>query len=281
MDNPPVWHTCAICGRWRNTNPVCGICRASRGFGELARDSRVQGHNIQSVVGILDRTLGEIHGLLTLQPVSTPPSILPSPGGPPAKAGGSPDPSSGATPAAAGAVPGLVYSAAFKPSEHFRASSPVTAGGKPETELGGPKQVRKREASASIRQVPVKVEEEDAQNARYARGARLGLGGHRGVEAGAPSDSLICAGGRPAFGPDLRPPLPRRGGSSASFQGRGPPANPYPGWTGESQKKKKKQKNKGLKHRQRGEQRKAERLARETGANQVLPTGDTDESSED
>ena len=59
-------------------------------------------------------------------------------------------------------------------------------------------------------------------------------------------DSVICAGGRPAFGPDLRPPLPRRGRSSSSFQGRWPPANPYPGWTGESQKKKKKKKNKGL-----------------------------------
>ena len=55
MDNPPVWHTCAICARWRNINPVCGFFRASRGFGELARDPRVQGHDIQSVVGILDR----------------------------------------------------------------------------------------------------------------------------------------------------------------------------------------------------------------------------------
>ena len=55
MDNPPVWHTCAICARWRNINPVRGFFRASRGFGELARDPRVQGHDIQSVVGILDR----------------------------------------------------------------------------------------------------------------------------------------------------------------------------------------------------------------------------------
>ena len=75
MSGPAPLHVCAVCGRWRNINPVCGLCRAARAFGSIAFDPRLTEAGVLPILDILDRTVGEVYGLLATQPAPLPPSI--------------------------------------------------------------------------------------------------------------------------------------------------------------------------------------------------------------
>ena len=60
MSGPAPLHVCAVCGRWRNINPVCGLCRAARAFGSIAFDPRLTEAGVLPILDILDRTVGEV-----------------------------------------------------------------------------------------------------------------------------------------------------------------------------------------------------------------------------
>ena len=218
MSGPAPLHVCAVCGRWRNINPVCGLCRAARAFGSIAFDPRLTEAGVLPILDILDRTVGEVYGLLATQPVPLPPSIS---GAAPDLPGEAPVPA-GAAPASAGVAPAVSIPGRAAAKSSAKAPSPVSAGG-----------------------------------------------------GGLPASSGSLARASAPFEDD-RPPLPRR--FPVTREAPNPPAPVPPRAEGQRPRKKK---NKGKKWRERGEERKAARLAREAAAAYQPPTGDTDESESD
>ena len=66
MSAPPVG--CSDCGCWYSTSgsPVCGICRVSRAVHSLPADPRLNSENYDLVHSILERSLGEVNGWLSV-----------------------------------------------------------------------------------------------------------------------------------------------------------------------------------------------------------------------
>ena len=65
---------CSDCGRWYSTSgsPICGICRVSRAVHLLPADPRLNSENYDLVHSILERSLGEVNGWLSV-PLGAPP----------------------------------------------------------------------------------------------------------------------------------------------------------------------------------------------------------------
>ena len=67
---------CSDCGRWYSTSgsPICGICRVSRAVHSPPADPRLNSENYDLVHSILERSLGEVNGRLSV-PLGAPPGI--------------------------------------------------------------------------------------------------------------------------------------------------------------------------------------------------------------
>ena len=125
MSGPDPLHVCAVCGRWRNINPVCGLCRAARAFGSIAFDSRLTEAGVLPILDILDRTVGEVYGLLATQPVPLPPS---NSGAAPDLRGEAPVSAVGSAPASAGVAPAVSVLGRAAAKSSAKAPSPGSAG---------------------------------------------------------------------------------------------------------------------------------------------------------
>ena len=133
MSGPAPLHVCAVCGRWRNINPVCGLCRAARAFGSIAFDPRLTEAGVLPILDILDRTVGEVYGLLATQPVPLPLSIS---GAAPDLPGEAPVSTGGAAPASAGVAPTVSVPWRATAKSSAKAPSHVSAGGVPASSAG-------------------------------------------------------------------------------------------------------------------------------------------------